>query len=48
MSIDIAPPIAPIVGEALGERASAIRAEVGVARNEAGIRAVRTQLTGGN
>ncbi|GHC02868.1 AAA family ATPase [Thermomonas carbonis] len=31
MSIDIAPSIAPLVGEALGERASAIRAEVGKA-----------------
>ena len=31
MSIDIAPTIAPLAGEALGERASAIRAEVGKA-----------------
>jgi MoxR-like ATPase len=31
MSIDIAPSIAPLVGEALGERANAVRAEVGKA-----------------
>ena len=31
MSIDIAPTIAPLVGEALGERANAVRIEVGKA-----------------
>ncbi|MCC6829638.1 MAG: SurA N-terminal domain-containing protein [Novosphingobium sp.] len=37
-----------VADEYAAQLTRAIRAEVGVARNEAGIRAVRTQLTGGN